>query len=289
MYKQFLEILQTYQRESKAIADVYSQVTTLFHAAPDLLEDFKQFLPEHTGQKSTPGRTGEDGTPAPGIMHTPQASGAGGQKMPPLGSFAPPASASKETKKRPRNEKQAPAPIASPAEATPTANRALGGPASKKPKLAHGKALASDVPAIEPTLTPVMPEPIPPPSAVAANQEEIAFFERVKKYLGNRTSMNEFLKLCNLFSQQIIDRDTLYHQGCNYLMANQELLSFWKSFLNYEPEDAVVDNMPAPPADKVSLSNCRGFGPSYRLLPKRVRAARRNMVTDVLTWSCRNA
>ena len=115
-----------------------------------------------------------------------------------------------------------------------------------------------------------MPEPIPPPSAVAANQEELAFFERVKKYLGNKTSMNEFLKLCNLFSQQIIDRDTLYHQGCNYLMANQELLSFWKSFLQYEPQDVVVDNVPAPPTGKVSLSNCRGFGPSYRLLPKRV-------------------
>lgn len=216
-------------------------------------------------------------------MHTPQASGASGQKMPPLGSFAPPASASKESKKRPRNEKQAPAPTASPAEATPTANRAAGGPASKKPKLAHNRALASDVPAVEPTLTPVMPEPIPPPSAVAANQEEIAFFERVKKYLGNRTSMNEFLKLCNLFSQQIIDRDTLYHQGCNYLMANQELLSFWKTFLQYEPQDVVVDNIPAPPSGKVSLSNCRGFGPSYRLLPKRVSLTERRIVGALLT------
>lgn len=189
--------------------------------------------------------------------------------MPPLGSFAPPASASKESKKRPRNEKQAAAPVVSPAEATPMGNRGAG-PASKKPKLAHNKALATDGPAVEPTLTPVMPEPIPPPSTAAANQDEIAFFERVKKYLGNRTSMNEFLKLCNLFSQQIIDRDTLYHQGCNYLMANQELLSFWKTFLQYEPQDVVVDNIPAAPSNKVSLSNCRGFGPSYRLLPKRV-------------------
>ena len=49
-YKQFLDILQTYQRESKPIQDVYAQVTQLFHTAPDLLEDFKQFLPESAAQ-----------------------------------------------------------------------------------------------------------------------------------------------------------------------------------------------------------------------------------------------
>lgn len=193
--------------------------------------------------------------------------------MPPLGSFAPPPSASKETKKRPRNDKQTPAPAPPPPETSPTATRAGIPPANahKKPKLAH-KPLASDVAAIEPTLTPVMPEPIPPPSAAVSNQEELAFFDRVRKYLGNRTTMNEFLKLCNLFNQQIIDRDTLYHQGCTYLMANQELLSFWKAFLQYDPQDVLVDNVPAPPPGKVSLSNCRAHGPSYRLLPRRVSA-----------------
>lgn len=50
IYKQFLEILQTYQRESKPIQEVYSQVTRLFNGAPDLLEDFKQFLPESAAQ-----------------------------------------------------------------------------------------------------------------------------------------------------------------------------------------------------------------------------------------------
>jgi len=270
IYKQFLEILQTYQRESKAIADVYSQVTALFHTAPDLLEDFKQFLPESAGQKATPGRAGEDQAAIAGAMHTPQPA-LGGPKMPPLGSFAPPPSASKESKKRPRPDKQTPAPVAAPAEITPTANRTVIPPATahKKPKLAH-KPLTSDVAVIEPTLTPVMPEPIPPPSAATSNQEELAFFDRVRKHLGNRTSMNEFLKLCNLFNQQIIDRDTLYHQGCNYLMANQELLSFWKAFLQYDPQDVLVDNIPAAPTGKVSLSNCRAHGPSYRLLPRRV-------------------
>ncbi|KAM0754468.1 hypothetical protein T439DRAFT_345411 [Meredithblackwellia eburnea MCA 4105] len=49
-YKAFLEILQTYQKEGRAIQDVYAQVTTLFHSAPDLLDEFKQFLPDTSGE-----------------------------------------------------------------------------------------------------------------------------------------------------------------------------------------------------------------------------------------------
>lgn len=44
-YKQFLEILQVYQRESRHIKDVYDQVIILFKSAPDLVEEFEQFLP----------------------------------------------------------------------------------------------------------------------------------------------------------------------------------------------------------------------------------------------------
>ena len=45
-YKQFLEILQTYQRESTPIVDIYAQVVDLIKSAPDLVEEFKQFMPE---------------------------------------------------------------------------------------------------------------------------------------------------------------------------------------------------------------------------------------------------
>eukprot|EP00047_Mylnosiga_fluctuans_P012588 m.27016 g.27016 ORF g.27016 m.27016 type:complete len:1120 (+) comp4360_c0_seq1:36-3395(+) len=46
IYKAFLEILHTYQKEQKSIQEVYNQVATLFSAHPDLLEEFSQFLPE---------------------------------------------------------------------------------------------------------------------------------------------------------------------------------------------------------------------------------------------------
>ena len=66
VYKQFLEILQTYQREQRQLQDVghltaagwlltfiaqsqvYMQVQVLFKDAPDLLAEFKDFLPEVT-------------------------------------------------------------------------------------------------------------------------------------------------------------------------------------------------------------------------------------------------
>jgi histone deacetylase complex regulatory component SIN3 len=114
-----LEILQTYQRESKPIQDVYAQVTTLFNSAPDLLEDFKQFLPESAAQhraaqaQAQAGRPptdntdipisnlrGEPGyiaqqTPRPDAQHA---------RLPPLGNFAP--TPAKDSNKRKRGERQ---------------------------------------------------------------------------------------------------------------------------------------------------------------------------------------
>ncbi|CAH0048285.1 unnamed protein product [Clonostachys solani] len=276
IYKQFLEILQTYQREQKPIQDVYAQVTNLFHEAPDLLESFKQFLPESAGQanKATPGRA-ED--PALGQVHTPQAAARDGQKMPPLGSFAPPPSTSKDNKKRPRVAEKA-SPASGPSTVEPAVANRLAQPTAingnKRPKLSHARGTVDGSNAVESTLTPIIPEPYPPRPASTSTQDEIAFFERVKKYLGNRSSMNEFLKLCNLFSQNIIDRNTLFHKGVQFIGANPDLLSFWKMFVGFETQDVVIDNRPAPPTEKLSLSNCRGYGPSYRLLPKRERLKR---------------
>lgn len=77
IYKQFLEILQTYQREQKQIAEVYEQVTVLFANSPDLLDDFKQFLPDtsNLNYQQTPAQDGyyvNNGT-----------------QLPPVGNFQP--------------------------------------------------------------------------------------------------------------------------------------------------------------------------------------------------------
>ena len=69
IYKQFLEILHTYQKDQKAIkegqkptgpylteAEVYCQVAKLFQNQEDLLAEFGQFLPEATGEGSALGK-----------------------------------------------------------------------------------------------------------------------------------------------------------------------------------------------------------------------------------------
>lgn len=99
IYKQFLEILQTYQRESKPIQDVYSQVTTLFNSAPDLLEDFKQFLPESAAhaKAAAAARAAEEARQ----NQTPQTQSARAEgKLPPIGNFSVPVSATKEVNKK---------------------------------------------------------------------------------------------------------------------------------------------------------------------------------------------
>ena len=65
VYKQFLEILHSYQKDQKAIkegqrptgpylteAEVYAKVAKLFQNQEDLLSEFGQFLPEATGENS---------------------------------------------------------------------------------------------------------------------------------------------------------------------------------------------------------------------------------------------
>lgn len=104
-----MEILQTYQRESKPIQDVYAQVTQLFSSAPDLLEDFKQFLPESAAQAKAQAaaKQAEEaamlsnvrGEFATGVQHVQAHTPRPEMKMPPVGNFAPP-SATKENKKR---------------------------------------------------------------------------------------------------------------------------------------------------------------------------------------------
>jgi hypothetical protein len=123
IYKQFLEILQTYQRESKPIQDVYAQVTRLFETAPDLLEDFKQFLPESAAanqNKNLARVTGEDAFPLSSTRNEPGYSAAVNShahlhqtprpdhsKVPPMGMFAPTPSSNREhTNKRKRNDRQ---------------------------------------------------------------------------------------------------------------------------------------------------------------------------------------
>ncbi|MCJ1377531.1 Transcriptional regulatory protein sin3 [Xylographa soralifera] len=292
IYKQFLEILQTYQRESKPIQDVYAQVTQLFNAAPDLLEDFKQFLPESAAQAKAQAQAAarqatEDAAMLSNVRgepsymagmpnaqaHTPRPE----TKMPPMGNFAPPPSVGKENKKRrggAGTQITVGASGSAGLDAGPISgssrNAVQGGNAAKRARLSSiVKPSTVDVPMPSPSLVPELPHPLPPTTTSGHAAEEIAFFDRVKKFLGNKSSFNEYLKLCNLFAQDLIDKNNLVMRVEGFIGQNPDLMSWFKKFVGYDGSDQVIENRPLQSESKVVLSNCRGLGPSYRLLPGR--------------------
>lgn len=252
-------------------------MTTLFNTAPDLLEDFKQFLPESAAQAKAVAKAAEDAAALAGASHTPQPAHAvrGDQKLPPVGNFPPP-STSKDGRKRTRPPTTTTAvtmaPLGDGSGARSNITQVTN--ANKRTKISHNARIPVDeMPAVSPTLTPnlALPQPMPPGATSSSQQAEVAFFDKVKKYLSNKQAFAEFLKLCNLFSQDLIDRNVLVHKVSNFIGTNLELMDFFKKFVAYTGPEEVIENRPRAPTGRVALSNCRGLGPSYRLLPKRVR------------------
>lgn len=144
IYKQFLEILQTYQRESKPIQDVYGQVTHLFKTAPDLLDDFKQFLPETAAHAKAAMQArqqaeetamlsnvrGEPSYQSPVVSREVATGTPGhGRGLPPVGNFAPTPNA--KDNKRKRGERQGTIGDADSGPGAAAAKNQLIGPAGK--------------------------------------------------------------------------------------------------------------------------------------------------------------
>lgn len=119
-----------------------------------------------------------------------------------------------------------------------------------------------------PSLVPELPHPLPPSTAPNNSAEEISFFDKVKKLLG-KTSFNEYLKLCNLFAQDLIDKNTLVQRVEGFIGQNPDMMSWFKRFVGFDGSDVIIENRPLQSETKVVLSNCRALGPSYRLLPAR--------------------
>lgn len=217
------------------------------------------------------------GMRGPDVMGTPTHHGRG--NLPPVGNFAP-TPISKDNKRK-RGERQGTA--GSVIEGAPGGKMMAGAYGSsqqqqgKRLKQTHQPPMTGklpDQPPSSPTLIPRLPEPLPPTTTSAATHEELTFFDRAKKAIGNKNTMNEFLKLCNLFSQDFIDRTTLVYRARAFIGSNPDLMKWFTDFVGYDEKDIVIENRarePVVPGGRISLSNCRGLGPSYRLLPKRER------------------
>ncbi|KAI9244121.1 hypothetical protein BDA99DRAFT_529472 [Phascolomyces articulosus] len=208
-YKQFLEILQTYQKEQKPIQEVYGQVQTLFNGANDLLDEFKQFLPEASGAGAGDINVFFGGQGKRGSMMVPSLSTSGTRK-----------------------KRMSTAGIT---------------------KMSHVRGMETDDDL--------------QPSRATVSAEEAEFFERVKKYIGNKATYRAFLKLLNLFSQQILDQNLLVARVESFIGGNRELFDWFKTLVGYDTKEDFLDNEPQS-KEKLDLTHCASYGPSYRRVPK---------------------
>ena len=304
-YKQFLEILQTYQKETKDINEVYSQVTVLFDNAPDLLDEFSQFLPGADGQQGSGGLFGDLFGGLGGQQPMPGAGGAGGAAAGP----------DKSTKRASKGDKDSGASVKDAAVGGSRKKRGVDkdgkatGGRSKKSKASHHRDDGASVNeehmgppaqgqsyhhhhlqhAGHPSQQHQLQSQQPLGPTTLASQNEVVFFERVKKQIDDRVTYHEFLKLLNLFVNDIVDTKTLVERAAVFLGGDQnDLFREFKALVGY-PQlsvDAnghimnppvgminldpygVAENLPMLQRPKVDLNNQRASGPSYRKLPK---------------------
>ncbi|KAK6462826.1 hypothetical protein DFJ63DRAFT_175977 [Scheffersomyces coipomensis] len=312
IYKQFLEILQTYQREQKPISEVYEQVTVLFANSPDLLDDFKQFLPDTSSQSYQQQQQAQQQQLQHQQLQQQQTQQqqqqrqeggfyGGASQLPPVGNFQQPTTA--PTSAGPYNNAQqynqvnyqhssgSPEPHVTNTdvndikkkksvsesyayennyneEAQLSGVRGTSQKASSKTPVAtkNGSVAAT----VNPTLVPGIPEPIPPSANVSVSSlsEEISFFDKVKKAIGNKQTYNDFLKILNLFSQDIIDKNTLIERVDGFFGdTHPELLNWFKMFVGFEEKPLHIENITFK-KHQLELSLCKAYGPSYRQLPK---------------------
>ncbi|ORX58826.1 hypothetical protein DM01DRAFT_1301529 [Hesseltinella vesiculosa] len=217
-YKQFLEILQTYQKEQKPIQEVYTQVQQLFNGNQDLLDEFKQFLPDITGEHAPPPSLYADYYDDP--------------------------------YKRDPKKKRVPVP-----------NSTLG----KRSKMYHPKHADMEGLRSDPYAFPASPFD---PAHPTVSAEEVELFERIRKYIGNKPSYEEFLKTLNLYTNQIVTMDQLMDQVRTFIGGNAELFDWFQSVLAYEPKHKPIHRPLHLPA-KPDLIHCATIAdsPSYRIAP----------------------
>ena len=252
----------------------------LFKGAPDLLEEFKQFLPDTNAPANSGGLFG----PAMG--------GAGGRAtnavlgtmpngmavplprsgpLPPVGNFGPgmepgrgrggpvvpgPGSMAKRVPKRPNQHMSHGGPVGMPQNmgSIPPKKKSrssINGSSMPQQGMGQGSSSAK----------------VSQPAAAApygASAEELEFFDKVKRFMP-KPVYQEFLKLLNLFSQEVIDTKVLVERAEPFLARSPELYEWLKSLVKYEDLDIIYNSPSEKPV--VDMAKCRRSGQHYRMMP----------------------
>ncbi|XP_065145319.1 paired amphipathic helix protein Sin3a [Paramisgurnus dabryanus] len=237
VYKSFLEILHTYQKEQRNAKEaggnytpslteqeVYAQVAQLFKNQEDLLSEFGQFLPDANNSVLLSKTTAEKAESVR-IDH-------GG------------------TVKRPQlNNKQR-------FNQNGCQIRRHSGPPTTPPVKKKPKFIGKDHPMAE-------------ASKIGA---ESLFFEKVRKALRSSEAYDNFLRCLVIFNQEVISRAELVQLVLPFLGKFPELFTWFKNFLGYR-ESVHIESFPKERATEgiameIDYASCKRLGSSYRALPK---------------------
>uniref|UniRef100_A0A665WEX9 Paired amphipathic helix protein Sin3a-like n=1 Tax=Echeneis naucrates TaxID=173247 RepID=A0A665WEX9_ECHNA len=244
IYKAFLEILHTYQKEQRNAKEaggnytpalteqeVYTQVARLFKNQEDLLSEFGQFLPDANSSvllsKTTPDRAesvrnDHGGTVKRPLLNNKQRLSQNGLPI-----------------RRPTGVGASP-------------------PVKKKPKIMgkdHGMTEVSK----------------------HSTSTETMFFEKVKKALRSSEAYDNFLRCLHIFNQEVISRAELVQLVIPFLGKFPELFTWFKNFLGYREfshgESSNAERLPKERATEgiameIDYASCKRLGSSYRALPK---------------------
>ncbi|KAM9493615.1 paired amphipathic helix protein Sin3a isoform 3-T3 [Clarias gariepinus] len=240
IYKAFLEILHTYQKEQRNAKEaagnytpalteqeVYAQVARLFKNQEDLLSEFGQFLPDANSSVLL-GKTSTDKPEsvrmdASGVLKRPQLN----------------------------NNKQR-------FNQNGCQIRRHSGPGATPPLKKKSKIFGKEHPVAE-------------GSKFGIGTESL-FFEKVRKALRSAEAYDNFLRCLVIFNQEVISRAELVQLVLPFLGKFPELFTWFKNFLGYK-ECAQIESFPKERATEgiameIDYSSCKRLGFSYRALPK---------------------
>uniref|UniRef100_A0A1A8J9P3 Paired amphipathic helix protein Sin3a n=2 Tax=Nothobranchius kuhntae TaxID=321403 RepID=A0A1A8J9P3_NOTKU len=242
IYKAFLEILHTYQKEQRNAKEtggnytpalteqeVYSQVARLFKNQEDLLSEFGQFLPDANSSAMLSKTTAEK---AESVKNDHSFTS---RKVHHL-----------------NNKQNRPNQNGCQIRRQPTPGG--GPPIKKKPKLLNLKDLSGA-----------------DPSKHGISTESL-FFEKVRKALRSAEAYDSFLRCLVIFNQEVISRTELVQLVLPFLGKFPELFNWFKIFLGYR-EMSHIETYPKERATEgiameIDYASCKRLGSSYRALPK---------------------
>lgn len=124
-----------------------------------------------------------------------------------------------------------------------------------------------------------------PPPTNQETYEERLFFDRIADYVDDKFTYYEFLKLLNLYTQDIIDLPTLVSRAWLFIGQAPDLWMDFREIVGWrdngqagntvgnvgrtiENGEWIVENVPAVERKTVDLTKCEAAGPSYRKLPQ---------------------